>query len=280
MSSSCYVVERSHADKPGYWRLAFDGRENCQGVQAGQFVHILPRPSDGSDPLLRRAFSILSVKGNIVEVLFRVQGKGTTSLSRLRSGDTVDVLWPLGLPFPVAQGPLILVGGGVGVPPMLALASQEAGKARREELTVIIGGRSENDILCQEDFHALGINPLICTEDGSLGERGLVTQTLQRLFSTEAPPEQKTPGTMMFHVKPTVYACGPLGMLKAIAAICQEAEVSCLVSLEENMPCGIGVCNGCVVPTHNAQGSDFDRYRRICVEGPGVWAREIDWSAF
>jgi dihydroorotate dehydrogenase electron transfer subunit len=162
---------------------------------------------------------------------------------------------------------------------MLAFAAQEVQKGRIHDLTVVVGGRSSNDVLCLEDFHSLEITPLISTEDGSLGDKGLVTEQLETLFQDKFYSDPEARLEDMFHVKPTVYACGPLGMLKAIAAICLRHQAPCLVSLEENMPCGIGVCNGCVVPMHNRAGNDFDRYRRICVDGPGVWAPEVDWSA-
>ena len=312
----CEIVE-SNAVGSCYWRLRFVAPSIADKARAGQFVHVLPQALPHSNapafaPLLRRAFSILDRDRECVEILFRVGGLGTQTLAQLKAGDLLDVLGPLGKPFPVTTGDIVLVGGGVGVPPLSMLARQEAGGVA--SIRAIIGGRSSADILCVEAFQQSGVEPVIVTEDGSLGMQGLVTQPLKTIlhnnFISKKPLETDCERTQiavdisnssareeMFHVKQTVYACGPLPMLKAVAAICDEASVACIVSLEENMPCGIGVCNGCVVPSkknedtsqepssHEPSNNERDRsghyedYRRVCIDGPGMWAYEIDWAA-
>jgi dihydroorotate dehydrogenase electron transfer subunit len=187
-------------------------------------------------------------------------------------GDIIDLLGPLGRPFDLSifhgkQEDLptpILVGGGVGVPPMVALGET----LTRMNLAplAIIGARSAPEILCEVQFAALGITPLITTEDGSLGRAGRVTALLEEALERDR--------------NAVVYSCGPFPMLRAVAALAACYGARCQVSMEENMPCGIGVCNGCVVAmlAGDSNASDYERYRRICIEGPAVWADEIDWE--
>jgi dihydroorotate dehydrogenase electron transfer subunit len=284
---------------PGYWRMAFDtaGAIDYRSgrPEAGQFVHIRPASERSYDPLLRRAFSVLRASERTLEILFRVGGKGTIALSRLKGGDYLDVLSPLGQPFDVsgksASDRMILVGGGVGIPPLAMLAYQETNGlsddplySGSQNMAVIIGGRTANDILCEADFLACGITPHIATNDGSRGRLGLVTDILSELLATTESPDpaqEISAKTDVFHVKQYVYACGPLPMLRAVASLCDAHGTPCQVSLEENMPCGIGVCNGCVVPVvpGAGPGDEFARYRRICVEGPVLRSSEIDWAS-
>lgn len=246
---------------PQHFRMRLSAPLLARQAQAGQFVHILPRDGGLTDPLLRRAFSILSVQGDTFEVLYRVMGRGTRQMSHWTVGQEVDVLGPLGQPFaPLAQYSL-LVGGGVGVPPLAMLASRN----ERSQVTALIGARTAGDVLCREDFERLGVPLEVATEDGSAGHRGLVTELLQQHL-------QNAPSTGT-----AVYSCGPLPMLRAVAALCNRFNVPCQVSLEENMPCGVGICNGCVAPVLG-HGDDYSRYRRICVDGPVCWANEIDWT--
>ena len=236
-------------------------------AQAGQFVHILPRAVTTCDPLLRRAFSIMSVGIDTIDILYRIMGVGTSWLSTLRAGDEVDLIGPLGRPFTLPPNDAILVGGGVGVPPLVMLAS--ACKAISKS-TAIVGARSRNDLIGLTEFEELGVTVEVSTDDGSFGHHGRVTDLLEDKLESLSTTRNSGTG-------PTVYTCGPFAMLRAVAGLCRRYDVPCQVSLEENMPCGIGICNGCVVPVVGA-GDDYGRYRRICVEGPVTWAHEIDWD--
>jgi len=273
----------------GYFRMRFSAPVGAAPApRAGQFVHVMPGPvsKTGQDPLLRRAFSVLQTDSESWQILFRSGGRGTRALAALGFGDKLDVLGPLGQPYEVRDGRLILIGGGVGVPPMAMMARQLVEQGRGGDVTVIIGGRNMQDVLCQDDFFDCGVPTQVTTDDGSCGRQGRVTDMLEELLSAD-PAET-------FHVKHTVYACGPIPMLRAVSRLCAEHEVPCQVSLEENMPCGIGVCNGCVVPTHTGDGSDagkgsddgndsvyeFARYRRVCVDGPAFWGTAINWEVF
>lgn len=286
-------VVSNHNVAPGHFLLCLHAPSIAHGARAGQFVHVLARDSSGSDPLLRRAFSIMEAQGEQIKILFRAGGRGTLRLSQARGGDELDILGPLGQPFDrslfhvkqqdgAAPRP-ILIGGGVGVPPMVFL-----GKTFKDsgfEPLMLIGARGSDDVLAVSNFHDLDIETQIATEDGSLGQVGRVTNLLETALQTSAlSPVERAP-------RAVIYACGPIPMLRAVAAIAARYEVPCQVSLEENMPCGIGVCNGCVVAmkqedeTSNSlkKGdlgiSEYGRYRRICVTGPAVWASEVDWEA-
>jgi dihydroorotate dehydrogenase electron transfer subunit len=259
--------------QPGYWRMRLSAPAIAQGARAGHFVHMLPHEATGLtpsfDPLLRRAFSILSSDGQEeIEILFRVGGKGTRLLSKLSEGDTVDLLGPLGVTFVPASEDAILVGGGVGVPPMVMLATQERREGRGENLQMILGARTAQDIICEDDFALAGVPFHIATDDGSVGQQGRVTDVLEPILKSRADASAQ---------ETIVYACGPLPMLRAVVSMCEFYNVRCQVSLEESMPCGVGVCNGCVVPVREAK-DDFGAYRRICVEGPVAWSHEIDWA--
>lgn len=268
----------NHEVSPGYFRMRFSAPSTVPPVtpRAGQFVHVMPGPDgkNGQDPLLRRAFSVLHVDGESWQILFRVGGNGTRRLAALRGGETLDVLGPLGRPYEVRQGPLILIGGGVGVPPMAMMARQLVKQGRSSDVAVVIGGRGAHDVLCQDDFLFCGLTAHVTTDDGSCGRQGRVTDVLREMLGANDPAQ--------FHVKQTVYACGPIPMLRAVSKLCAEYDVPCQVSLEENMPCGIGVCNGCVVPTHSGEGhhDEFARYRRVCVDGPAFWGTDINWEVF
>lgn len=304
----------------GHYRLRLEAPEIAATARAGQFVHVLPRVAGVYDPLLRRAFSILSVQDTIFDILFRVQGRGTRSLSSHQSGDSLDIMGPLGVPFfmpdrvlnrsfdaaavdsirnqshalpvqPAATTHVILVGGGVGVPPLAMLAAQiEQARAslsavnalKAPRVTALIGARSRSDVICVDDLESAGARVEIATDDGSCGTQGLVTQLLEAQLESrerehDLPETVKGAAQIRDGNQALVYACGPLPMLRAVAAICANRAVPCQVSLEENMPCGVGVCNGCVVRVAQAD-DEYGYYRRVCVDGPVMWAHEVAWD--
>ena len=246
---------------PLHFRMRLEAPQLAREALAGQFVHVLPRDGSLSDPLLRRAFSILSVEGDTFELLYRVMGRGTRQMSSWAVGQQVDVIGPLGRPFAPLAAHSILVGGGVGVPPMAMLAA----RTERKQVTALIGARNADDVLCREDFERLNVPCEVATQDGSLGHHGLITDLLEHHLQQAVKEDT------------AVYTCGPLPMLRAVAALCERFAIPCQVSLEENMPCGVGICNGCVAPVIGG-GDDYSRYRRICIDGPVCWAHEIDWT--
>lgn len=234
-------------------------------VKPGQFVML--RVSDGLDPLLRRPFGIYRELGakdtpskrKGIEVLYRVVGKGTAILAGRRPGETLGVLGPLGngFPDPPEGSETVLLAGGMGIAPLYPLAKR-LGKG-----TLLFGARSKAETALLKDFRGLGLKVKTATEDGSAGMKGLVTGLLE---------DELTPESI-------VYACGPVGMLKAAAAISSKAGARCLVSLERSMACGIGVCLGCAVRARAHTEEKENRfYKMVCSDGPVFPSEEIDWD--
>lgn len=252
----CWVVQRE-ALGGEYFRIRL--RPSRPFVAApGQFAMV--KVSDGIDPLLRRPFSIHrheATSPGDFEILFRAVGAGTKLLARTHVGDRLDVLAPLGQGFRLDAKRPVLVGGGIGVAPLLFLAEEFLRRGVRPKL--LVGGRRDRDILCHEDFGCLAIPYSIATEDGSLGETGLVTRLLEEALVDPAGAQ--------------VYACGPTPMLAAVARACSLRRVPCQVSMEAHMACGVGACLGCVVP--GAAGG----YLRVCKEGPVFDSTSLQWTS-
>lgn len=258
---------------PGYWRIRLTAPQEFATAKPGQFVMV--RVADAIDPLLRRPFAIFDVgihtpaqSGAVpqvyFEMLYRVVGKGTSLLSSLHETDLVGILGPLGTGFepgPAGEEALI-VGGGIGLAPLYLLAKTLVG--RGAPVRLFAGGRSKDDILCITEFGRLGVECYTATEDGSLGEQGLVTEALIRRLDA-------------LKGRATIYACGPDGMLRAVARIAGERGIACQVSLEGYMACGMGACLGCVTQgkDHSPETPDF---RCVCTEGPVFDSNELKWE--
>jgi dihydroorotate dehydrogenase electron transfer subunit len=252
---------------PETFLLTLEGREIARAARPGQFVML--RPSSAPDPLLRRPMSFCNVGlserpqtgTDEFQILYHVVGTGTKLLSRLMPGDSLFCLGPLGRGFRLPEtgsGTALLVAGGIGIAPFpfLVEALSKAGASWQ----LIYGARSSDLLIGREWFRGLGKDPKIVTEDGSSGERGLVTGPLGKALESAGPGVQ-------------VYACGPDPMLRAVARICAERRAPCQVSLEGVMPCGFGVCLGCSVPAAGKQTG----FLRICTEGPVFDREEIGW---
>jgi len=252
----------------GNFRMDFEAPEAFRQMEPAQFFMIgVP----GAEVLLRRPFSVCGLPGtfedaqpNTVQILYRVLGKGTSLLSGLRAGATIHVLGPLGKGFTMPPGsdsiPL-LVAGGIGSAPFPAWIAKLRERGFRPVL--VYGARTRADLPLLDWFEARAEDVRVATEDGSLGERGLVTAPLERLLEKAPYP---------FHL----YACGPTPMLRAVARLARRHGLPCELSLEAPMACGFGVCLGCVVPTRRP-GSDAIRYERVCVEGPVMPAERLAW---
>ena len=235
----------------------------------GQFVMV--RPPLVTDPLLPRAFSIyrISLDGGgapVVEILYKILGKGTQCLSRMEPGREVEILGPLGNAFtitPDVKG-AILAAGGIGVPPVSALATQISNsRFAIRNLEVFLGGKTADDILCLKDFEAHGVSAHITTEDGSLGSRGLVTDLLGPFLL----------GSQLSAL--AIFTCGPPGMLSAVARLAEQRGVPCQASVEANMACGFGACMGCAIEARsNGPGP---AYKLVCKDGPVFDSRELVW---
>ncbi len=226
--------------------------EMAAKVKPGQFLHILC----GGDAYLRRPISICDVtEKKDIRFIFETRGKGTEALSKHRVGDKLDILGPLGNGFQVCnedEDAILLIGGGIGVFPLLNLAKQLNGKA-----TVLLGFRNKDAVLMAEEFRAVSKNVFIATDDGSCGHHGFVTDVMQNILASN--PVSR------------VYTCGPTPMMKKIAEIAAEKDIPCQVSLEERMGCGVGACVTCTCKVNGAN-------KRVCKDGPVFDAKEVEWN--
>ena len=257
---------------PGYWRMRLTAPPEFAAAQPGQFVMV--RVNNAIDPLLRRPFGIFDVatytpvySGAVsqpcFEMLYRVVGKGTAMLAALHETDLIDVLGPLGRGFDLGRDgeEKLIVGGGVGLAPLYMLARE---LVKKSPVRLFAGGRTRDDVLCITEFERLGVECYVATEDGSLGEQGLVTEALVRRLDAAGG-------------KGTIFACGPHGMLKAVAGIAEQRSIPCQVSLEGYMACGVGACLGCVAPGRNHAPETPD-FRCVCAEGPVFEADQLGWG--
>lgn len=240
------------------FELKLQGEISSEISEPGQFVHIRVGSESGSvAPLLRRPISICTAdqRHQQLTLIYRSTGLGTQLLSHAVKGQKIDVFGPLGHGFPVGAvsegGRALLIGGGVGVPPLYGLSQALADKG--VQVTHVLGFRSEKDIFYENEFAELG-ETIILTEDGTNGRAGRVTDVLADLDFDVA------------------YACGPLPMLKAVQKMITSKPL--YLSLEQRMGCGIGACLACAV--HTVDPNDDKGYRRVCCDGPVFRAGEVE----
>jgi dihydroorotate dehydrogenase electron transfer subunit len=238
--------------------LAFKSKEMAAEAKPGQFVMV--QVSEGLEPLLRRPFSICAVEEEgVVILLYKRVGRGTELLSAVGPGRRMRVLGPLGKGFRLPDSLVfpILVSGGIGAAPMVFLAHSLGSRS----FLWLAGYRTAAEI---PPFPELGVPPdkiSVATEDGSAGEKCLVTELLER--SLDSARE-----------RPCVFSCGPSAMLKVVAARTETCHIPAQVSIESVMACGIGACQGCTVLSSSADRA----YRRVCLDGPVFDSVDIDWS--
>ena len=215
-------------------------------VACGQFAHVyVPGKS------LRRPISICDARGGELRLVYQIKGEGTKIMSQMKAGETADVLVPLGNGFRLGSGKrYALIGGGIGVPPMLYTA------AKCDDPLVITGFRSKSLVSLQDDFVSAGAELMLCTDDGTAGKKGFVTDLLRE--NIDRVDE--------------VCACGPTPMLRAIADVCREFGKPCQISLEERMACGIGACLVCAVRVRK-NGEEIMQH--VCKNGPVFNAEEV-----
>ncbi len=208
----------------------------------GRFVHIAVPGFP-----LRRPISLCGFENGAARLVFAVKGRGTAALAALRTGDSIDLMGALGNGF-AFPGKTILVGGGIGLPPLLYYAKTHPGTH------AIAGCRTNGQKVLVDEFPSVDF----CTDDGSAGFHGVPHQRLELLLKNKELPD-------------SVLACGPLPLLRAVAEVCKRYNIPCFVSMEERMGCGIGACLVCAC----AAGG---HYRRVCKDGPVFDAAEIDWG--
>lgn len=206
--------------------------------------------------IVRRPFGIVGIEDGVLELCFKLVGPGTNALAHVKVGDDVEVLGPLGRGFDELKGTAhVLVAGGYGIAPIFGLARKLAAEGRKP--VIAYGAKAAADLLYRHELNSLGCDLHFFTEDGSVGEKGMVTDTLASLLASLD--------------EPLLYACGPKGLLQAVAAMGLEGGTPTQVSLDEYMACGIGVCLGCM-----CEMNDGTR-QRACREGPVFNARDVKW---
>jgi len=253
---------------PNIFLIKLSAPSVAQEALPGQFIHI--RCSKGDYPLLRRPLSIHRVdkeKGEIY-ILFQVMGEGTRLLAQKEVGDNLDILGPIGNGFNIYPGnkKIIIIGGGIGVAPLLALCEESIRKGK--EVRVLIGALKKELVIGEENFRNLGAKVDVATDDGSYKRKGLVTDLLEGIIKEGWLADQ-------------IFACGPKLMLKKIVEVSLEAHIDCQVSLEERMACGIGACLGCVckIKTRDKkEGKVKYEFKRVCVDGPIFEGSEVVWD--
>ena len=248
---------------PGYYKIGLNCHREYSEANPGQFVML--RICGQIEPLLRRPFSIHRLilqngqfKG--IEILYKVVGKFTKKLSELKKNDLIDMLGPLGKGFSIPKNikRIFIAAGGIGVAPIVFLASQlKNNNVDISRCSIFLGGRSKDDILCLDDFDQLKMNVELTSDDGSAGSKCLVTHPLEVALAERSPD--------------ILYACGPLEMLKSVVVLVQKFAVKCQISVETMMACGMGACMGCAVKRRK----ESKKYFHACVNGPVFDANQI-----
>lgn len=260
--AQCEVLARKR--EGAYWTLTLAGPEIADRARPGQFVNVVV---GAPGAILRRPFSIYRVSrqgpfAGTVEFVFDVHGPGTAWLAGIEAHTILDVVGPLGSPFPLPKGtvPCLLVGGGYGVAPLFFLADELAREGMRVDM--LVGARTQERLFNVIEAKRITASVTFTTDDGSFGVEGTVTDALPEVARSA---ESRV-----------VYACGPMPMLRAVARTAGDLKLPCQVAVEEHMACGVGVCWTCVVPVRSRNG--IVRMRRSCLDGPVFNAARVAWD--
>ena len=243
MKQSVFTITKNTNLTSNVYIMTLKG--DTQGIRCGQFVNI---QLDGL--FLRRPISVCDCEGDVLTIIYKVVGRGTEKMSHMTEGESLDILTGLGNGYnttPSGDKPLLL-GGGVGVPPLYMLCKKLISEGKHP--TVILGFNKADEVFYENEFKALGADVIVCTADGSYGVKGFVTTAMEGIDYTY------------------FFTCGPEPMLKAVyKATTTEGQMS----FEERMGCGFGACMGCSCKT-------ITGYKRICKEGPVMRKKEILWQ--
>ena len=249
-----------------HYRMRLRSPLAARRARPGQFVHLRCGEDSLYYPLLRRPISLLDVDpaAGTLDLVYKVMGLGTRALAEIPSGSRVDFIGPLGRPFslPPPGRKAVLVGGGVGIPPLVLLAKWLL--KRKVETVALLGARTKDWVICREDFRKLGVPVHAATDDGTLGVRGSVVDLLEKLVARDR--------------QAMLYICGPTPMMTAAAALARRLGIPAEVSLEERMGCAMGCCMGCVVEVNSQPTTAHARFQRVCTEGPVFQSQEIIWK--
>jgi dihydroorotate dehydrogenase electron transfer subunit len=238
--------------KADYYKVVFNAPHVSNAVLPGQFIHV--QIGGLRDRILRRPFSVCDTSTDgLLTIVYKVVGEGTNVLSKLRIGAVCDVLGPLGNPYSLPNNDEypVIVAGGYGAAAMYILAKQ----AKRKGV-LLLGAKTEKDLILADDYSQLGFDVKITTEDGSFGTKGLVTSLLKKYFEAEQKDRMK------------FYGCGPNPMMIAVAKMASQYGKNAELSMDHAMCCGVGACYACVVKIKDSESSNGWKYVRTCREGP------------
>jgi len=263
IQEKCRILDHQKVG-PSYFKLTLVSPYISSHAKPGQFVEV--KCSDSYEPLLRRPISIhrLSAEHKTFELLYDVVGKGTELLTKYFVGEEIDVLGPLGEGFKLIPNKHIhiLVGGGMGVAPLFALA-ETLKSLGKKAIYVLIGAKTKDCVHCETEFNKVTDQVLVSTDDGTHGKKGFISDLLLNFIDSELQTHDSE--------LTTIYACGPKAMLKAVAEIASQKKIDCQLSMEERMACGIGACKGCAIKTTSG-------FKMACKDGPVFDAKEIIWT--
>ena len=250
---STVIEQKMIAD--GICSMWLDTKEVAVQAKPGQFISVY---SNDKSRVLPRPISICEIdreKGTL-RIVYRVVGKGTEEFSKAEAGDSFEILGPLGNGFPIEEAKgkkVLMIGGGIGVPPMLQTAKEIEGEA------IIVSGYRNQDLFLKEELESAG-TLFIATEDGSVGTKGNVVDAIR---------ENQIEADMMF-------ACGPKPMLRALKNYALEKGIPCWISMEEKMACGVGACLACVCQSKDVDSHSHVHNKRICKDGPVFLSTEVE----
>jgi dihydroorotate dehydrogenase electron transfer subunit len=261
ISCSTSAVIGNERLRDGFYLLKLEAPAIAEGCMPGQFVMLKGHVADW--PYLRRPFSVYSSDGeSCIDLVYKVIGRATGIMSRMQGGDSFDVIGPLGNAFAVKEGMphAIAVAGGIGIPPVGFFCQKYVGVF--DQMILIVGAAVGAELLVPVGLVVEGVELVIYTEDGSKGSKGTACDGLQRTLGKLGADRESV----------QVVACGPKGMLYEVHRICKERGITCEVSVEEIMACGVGACLACAVP--EAGGG----YLQACRQGPVLDSASIDWE--
>ena len=232
-------------------RMVIEVPQIAEAAQPGQFVHV-KKPD--SVNFLRRPFSIADAdrENGTITLIYRIVGKGTAEYAAMKVGEAFSILGPIGNGFALKDGRPLLIGGGVGIAPLIYLSRQ----LKDQKPILLIGGKNKDEVFWEKYLQEFADKIYITTDDGSVGFKGFTVQLLPQILAENNIEH--------------IYTCGPNIMMEGVAKLAHEHDIDCQVSLEKRMACGIGVCLGCTF-----EGKLTGKRRKVCTEGPVFASKEV-----
>ncbi|WP_455630908.1 dihydroorotate dehydrogenase electron transfer subunit [Megamonas sp.] len=232
-------------------RMVIEAPQIAEAAHPGQFVHV-KKPD--SVNFLRRPFSIADAdrENGTITLIYRIVGKGTAEYAAMKVGEAFSILGPIGNGFALKDGRPLLIGGGVGIAPLIYLSRQ----LKDKKPILLIGGKNKDEVFWEKYLQEFADKIYITTDDGSVGFKGFTVQLLPQILAENNIEH--------------IYTCGPNIMMEGVAKLAHKHDIDCQVSLEKRMACGIGVCLGCTF-----EGKLTGKRRKVCTEGPVFASKEV-----